>query len=94
MNLRCFNPQFFIASKFGDTALRADRTAGDGYDRELGIVIDAVEGTLRGGSDGPPAWAAIGWPWSDSRSWVRASAVFWTTTTARTPPSAPQTWTT
>jgi hypothetical protein len=42
MNLRCFNPQFFIASKFGDTALRADRTAGDGYDRELGIVIDAL----------------------------------------------------
>jgi hypothetical protein len=43
MNLRRFNPQFFIASKLGDTALRPDRARpGDGYDRDLGIVIDAL----------------------------------------------------
>jgi hypothetical protein len=43
MNLRCFNPQFFIASKFGDAALRPDRAGtGGAYDRDLGIVIDAL----------------------------------------------------
>jgi hypothetical protein len=43
MDLRCFNPQFFIGSRVGDAALDTDeaRRAGS-YDRQLRIVIDAV----------------------------------------------------
>jgi hypothetical protein len=43
MNLRCFNPQFYIASRVGDAALDQEmaRRAG-GFDDQMGIVIDAL----------------------------------------------------
>lgn len=44
MNLRCFNPQFYIASRVGDSALeRGDISRTAGYRRQLGIVIAAVK---------------------------------------------------
>jgi hypothetical protein len=43
MNMRCFNPQFFIASKVGDEALERDEARGARkFDHDLGIVIDAL----------------------------------------------------
>jgi hypothetical protein len=43
MNLRCFNPQFFIASKVGDVALDRDGgRRGGRHDPQLAVVIDAV----------------------------------------------------
>jgi hypothetical protein len=43
MNLRCLNPQFFIASRVGDVALEHDRAHGAGaHDHRLGVVIEAV----------------------------------------------------
>jgi hypothetical protein len=44
MNLRCFNPQFFVASKVGDVALERDfKQAVRGYEQELQTVIEAVK---------------------------------------------------
>jgi len=41
--MRCFNPQFFIASKVGDEALERDEPRGARkFDHDLGIVIDAL----------------------------------------------------
>ena len=43
MDLRCFNPQFFIGSKVGDVALeKDDARAATGPDQPLRVVIDAV----------------------------------------------------
>jgi hypothetical protein len=43
MNLRCFNPQFFIGSKVGDVALeRDDACLAGSDDLRLDVVIDAV----------------------------------------------------
>lgn len=43
MNLRCFNPQFFVASKVGDLALEQDlKHSVRGYEQELRVVIEAV----------------------------------------------------
>jgi hypothetical protein len=43
MNLRCFNPQFFIASRVGDVALEREGGRRGGHrDPQLGVVIDAV----------------------------------------------------
>jgi hypothetical protein len=43
MNLRCFNPQFNIASRVGDAALDQElRLRARGRDDEMGIVIDAL----------------------------------------------------
>ncbi len=43
MNMRCFNPQFFIASKVGDEALERDEARrARKFDHDLGIVIDAL----------------------------------------------------
>jgi hypothetical protein len=43
MNMRCFNPQFFIASKVGDEALERDEgRVARKFDRDLGIVVDAL----------------------------------------------------
>lgn len=43
MNLRCFNPQFFVASKVGDLALEQDlRHSVRGYEQDLRVVIEAV----------------------------------------------------
>jgi len=43
MNMRCFNPQFFIASKVGDEALERDEARrARKFDHDLGILVDAV----------------------------------------------------
>jgi hypothetical protein len=43
MSLRCFNPQFFIGSRVGDTALEADYPAmTPRFRQEMHIVIDAL----------------------------------------------------
>jgi hypothetical protein len=43
MNLRCFNPQFFLASKVGDEALEPDeRRRARRLDHDLGILVDAL----------------------------------------------------
>ncbi|HVM67187.1 MAG TPA: hypothetical protein VMU14_20125, partial [Acidimicrobiales bacterium] len=42
MNLRCFNPQFFIASRVGDVALEHDWEDGASDDDQLSVVIEAV----------------------------------------------------
>jgi hypothetical protein len=42
MNLRCLNPQFFIASRVGDVALEHDAWRGARADEQLGILIEAV----------------------------------------------------
>jgi hypothetical protein len=43
MNLRCFNPQFFIASKVGDEALERDEERrARKLDHDLGILVDAM----------------------------------------------------
>jgi hypothetical protein len=43
MSLRCFNPQFFVASRVGDTALEVEsRAAARRSRQEMGIVIDAL----------------------------------------------------
>jgi hypothetical protein len=43
LSLRCFNPQFFIASRVGDAALEADYGAfTKSFPREMQIVIDAL----------------------------------------------------
>jgi hypothetical protein len=43
MNLRCFNPQFFFASKVGDIAFdeRAERGV-SAYGDQLRVIVDAV----------------------------------------------------
>ncbi len=43
MNLRCFNPQFFIGSRVGDVALDQERgQSGRSYDYRLDVLIEAV----------------------------------------------------
>jgi hypothetical protein len=43
MNLHCFNPQFFLASRVGDTALEEGLEHDpNGYGDQLRITIDAV----------------------------------------------------
>jgi hypothetical protein len=43
MNMRCFNPQFFIASKVGDEALERDEPrSASKFGHDLGIVIGAL----------------------------------------------------
>jgi hypothetical protein len=43
MNLRCFNPQFFIASKVSDEVLEGDEEhRARKLDHDLGILIDAL----------------------------------------------------
>jgi hypothetical protein len=43
MNLRCFNPQFFVASKVGDEALDRDKgSRARKLDHDLGILVDAL----------------------------------------------------
>jgi hypothetical protein len=43
MNMRCFNPQFFIASRVGDEALQRDEERrARKVDHDMGIVIDAL----------------------------------------------------
>jgi hypothetical protein len=43
MNMRCFNPQFFIASKVGDEALQRDEASrARRFDHDLGIVVDGL----------------------------------------------------
>jgi hypothetical protein len=44
MNLRCFNPQFFIASKVGEEALEGDEERrARKLDHDLGVLIDALK---------------------------------------------------
>jgi hypothetical protein len=43
MNVRCFNPQFFIASRVGDTALEQEDARWSILDHRLGVVIDALK---------------------------------------------------
>jgi hypothetical protein len=44
MNLRCFNPQFFIGSRVGDVALENDwEQQVRSYDYRLDVLIDAVK---------------------------------------------------
>jgi hypothetical protein len=44
MNLRCFNPQFFIGSRVGDTALENEwAQSGRNYDHRLDVLIEAVK---------------------------------------------------
>jgi hypothetical protein len=43
MNLRCFNPQFYIASRVGDAALDQEMAfRAVGRDDQMGIIIDAL----------------------------------------------------
>jgi hypothetical protein len=44
MNVRCFNPQFFIGSRVGDVALEGEggQSARD-YDYRLDVLIEAVK---------------------------------------------------
>jgi hypothetical protein len=44
MNMRCFNPQFFIGSRVGDVAIENERAqAARIYDRRLDVLIEAVK---------------------------------------------------
>jgi hypothetical protein len=43
MNLRCFNPQFFIGSRVGDAALENERALSARNDRRLEVLIEAVK---------------------------------------------------
>jgi hypothetical protein len=43
MNLRCFNPQFFIGSRVGDVALENERAQSARNDRRLDVLIEAVK---------------------------------------------------
>ena len=44
MNLRCFNPQFFIGSRVGDVALENEwAKSARSYDHKLDVLIDAVK---------------------------------------------------
>jgi hypothetical protein len=43
MNVRCFNPQFFIASRVGDAALEQEDARWSVLDHQLGVVIDALK---------------------------------------------------
>jgi hypothetical protein len=44
MNLRCFNPQFFIGSRVGDSALGQEgEESGRPYDYRLEVLIEAVK---------------------------------------------------
>jgi hypothetical protein len=43
MNLRCFNPQFFIGSRVGDVAIENERAQAARYDRRLDVIIEAVK---------------------------------------------------
>jgi hypothetical protein len=43
MNIRCFNPQFFLGSRVGDHALEDDwEQRASRYDHRLGVAIDAL----------------------------------------------------
>ena len=43
VNLRCFNPQFFIASRLGDVALDQEvRLRTRSFDSQMGIVVKAM----------------------------------------------------
>jgi hypothetical protein len=42
MNVRCFNPQFFIGSRVGDAALESERKASS-YEHRLEVLIEAVK---------------------------------------------------
>jgi hypothetical protein len=43
MNLRCFNPQFYIASRVGDAALDQEKGLHvRGGDDQMGIIVDAL----------------------------------------------------
>jgi hypothetical protein len=44
MNLRCFNPQFFIGSRVGDVALEKEwGQSVRAYDHRLDVLIEAVK---------------------------------------------------
>jgi hypothetical protein len=44
MNIRCFNPQFFIGARVGDAAIEQERALSTGsYDRRLDVLIEAVK---------------------------------------------------
>jgi hypothetical protein len=44
MNMRCFNPQFFIGSRVGDVAIENERAqAARFHDRRLDVLIEAVK---------------------------------------------------
>jgi hypothetical protein len=44
MTLRCFNPQFFIASRVGDVALENEwGQSNSRYDHRLDVLIEAVK---------------------------------------------------
>jgi hypothetical protein len=43
MNVRCFNPQFFIGSRVGDVALENEWTQAGRYDYRLEVLIEAVK---------------------------------------------------
>jgi hypothetical protein len=44
MNLRCFNPQFFIGSRVGDTALDQEwGPSGRTYDYRMEVLIEAAK---------------------------------------------------
>jgi hypothetical protein len=42
MNVRCFNPQFFIGSRVGDAALESERKSSN-YEHRLEVLIEAVK---------------------------------------------------
>jgi hypothetical protein len=43
MNVRCFNPQFFVASRVGDVALDQElELRASGFERQFGVVVDAL----------------------------------------------------
>jgi hypothetical protein len=42
MNVRCFNPQFFISSRVGDAALESERKA-RAYEHRVEVLIEAVK---------------------------------------------------
>jgi hypothetical protein len=43
MNVRCFNPQFFIGSRVGDVALENEWARAGRYDHRLEVLIEAVK---------------------------------------------------
>lgn len=44
MNLRCFNPQFFIGSRVGDAAIESEQARSTrSHDRRLDVIIEAVK---------------------------------------------------
>ena len=43
MNVRCFNPQFFIGSRVGDAALENEWAPAGRYDHRLEVLIEAVK---------------------------------------------------